>query len=296
MIPPRSAPPAGPIHRCHLAAQWCERFGFAPGIAPRALVSRGVRDSLARLFRHFSRRGARVWLPVDNYPVFFELARDAGLQVSEFETLTEPVWPTTPPTGEPELLLVTNPLKPLGRWLDDADAATLQRWLAAHPERRVVLDTVYTFETKFDAPTRALIGTAQTILLHSLTKGWLEPRLFGVALVPERDATILAGEFRIDPPSQESLARARELLRSHATMPHRVADALAQARKRLRAAIPREIATRANLDLRAPGYFAALAMPWSTLLTHANVLGIPATVFGSRRDDITILSSLSFCT
>jgi hypothetical protein len=78
-------------------------------------------------------------------------------------------------------------------------------------------------------------------------------------------------------------------------MPQLVADALGQARERLRAAIPQEIVTRANLDSRAPGYFAAIAIPGPTLLNHANVLGIPATVFGSRRDDITILSSLSFC-
>jgi len=33
---------------------------------------------------------------------------------------------------------------------------------------------------------------------------------------------------------------------------------------------------------------------WSDLLENFNVLGLPATVFGSPHEDLTILSSLSF--
>ena len=76
----------------------------------------GIRDSLAILLFHYARVGAKLWLPADNYPVYGELVRAAGLLPVEFPTLPEPVWPSGVSGGSPELLVVTNPLKPLGRW------------------------------------------------------------------------------------------------------------------------------------------------------------------------------------
>jgi len=237
LIPPLDHASEVMVHRCHIAAEWAERFGFPPGTARRALVSCGVRDSLALLFRHYAGKDARLWLPADNYPVYGELARTAGLPVREFATLPKPAWPEAGPIAASELLVVTNPLKPLGRWLTGNDVAALTAWLAAHSGRRLLLDAVYTFETHFHATTLHLLATGQTILLHSLTKGWLHPRLFGFALVPESDAADLALVFRAQPPPQSNLARARELMASHAGMPATIARELGVARNRLLSAI-----------------------------------------------------------
>ena len=284
LAPPPTPEPAQQVHRCHLASEWCERFGFAPELARRALISCGVRDSLARLFAHYAQEQGTLWLPSDNYPVYGELARAAGLAPREFPTLAAPEWPHAAPADGMELLLITNPLKPLGRAVDAADVAAMEAWLAASPRRRVLLDSVYTFGTSFDTATLRLCATGQVLLLHSLTKGWLQPRLFGIALVPEGDAAALTPVFRESPPPQWNLARARECLGTYTTTPAAIAEAL------------REASTRMPLaaSSAAAGYFQPVLQNWQELLAARNILGIPASVFGSRRDDITILSSLSF--
>jgi len=290
-IPPAAAPTSHTVHRCHLATEWTVRFDLPPELSSRALVSCGVRDSRALLFRHYAREGAQLWLPADTYPVYDELARAAGLIPHEFVTLPEPAWPTSPPLPVAELLVVTNPLKPVGRWLSPGDVAALTAWLGMNPRRRILLDAVYTFETRFHPTTLQLLATQQTILLHSLTKGWLHPRLFGVALIPERDTAALTPVFRTQPPPQSNLARARDLMAQHAEMPANISRELDAARSRLLSSIPQHLTPLATAD--APGYFTPVAGRWQDILDGSNALGLPATVFGSQRD-ITILSSLSY--
>jgi aspartate/methionine/tyrosine aminotransferase len=282
------------VHRCHLASEWVERFGFPPDTSRRALISRGVRDSLSRLFQHGAGAQVTLWIPKDNYPVYGELARAAGLSPREFPTLPETEWPDGPPAPGPEWLLVTNPLKPAGRFLAEEDVKSLGRWLSASPSRLLLLDAVYTFDTRFHSSTLALLESGQTILLHSLTKGWLHPRLFGIALIPEAAAAALTPAFRADPPPQENLARARNLMGTHAAMPALVARSLASAMSRLRASLPFPVPLP-HPD-RAAGYFLTIPRSWHELLETQNILSLPVTFFGSSRDDLAILSSLTFCT
>lgn len=290
-IPPSSVDPTVKVHRCHLASEWSALFGFAPEISKRSLISCGVRDSLRLLFQHYAAEGAILWLPTDNYPVYGELARTAGLVIREFPTLPSPEWPENAATSGSEILLVTNPLKPLGRWLDDRDVAALSAWLAADSRRRLLLDTVYTFEARFHASTLQLLATNQTILLHSLTKGWLHPRLFGITLAPEADASRLTPVFRDAPPLQANLARARELMGNFSKMPATIARDLTSARERLLAELPASLKTISALD--ANGYFVPVTGHWRDLLDTHNLLGVPATAFGSTREDITILTTLN---
>lgn len=292
LIPPIGHAPDKTVHRCHLASEWADRFDLPAEVARRALISCGVRDSLGLLFGYYAGTGARVWLPSDNYPVYGELAKAAGLECHKFPTLPEPIWPGAVAATGDEILVVTNPLKPLGRWLTATDVFTLKEWLNSSPRRRVILDVVYTFETRFHATTLDLLATGQVLLLHSLTKGWLHPRLFGVALVPDSDAPTLTPVFRAHPPSQHNLARARELIASHSCMPGDILSALSTARTDLLRALPGKVKPPPMES--APGYFTPVAAPWRRLLKDHNILGLPATVFGSRNEDITILSSLGF--
>ena len=291
LIPSAMPQAEGTVHRCHLAAEWAARFGLSAA-AQRALCSCGVRDSLAILFRHYSAENVKLWLPSDNYPVYGELARTAGLMPDWFPTLPQPCWPANAPGAAPELLVVTNPLKPLGRWLDANDEDALLSWLAADSRRRLLLDAVYTFATEFHSSTLRLLATNQTILLHSLTKGWLHPRLFGIALVPEADAAALAPAFRTQPPPQPNLARARELIAHAIETPISVANELARARERLLNALPTVHSVPQSGT--ALGYFTIVPGSAAEWLEKENILGIPVTAFGSLRADLTILSSLRF--
>ncbi|HSI85698.1 MAG: aminotransferase class I/II-fold pyridoxal phosphate-dependent enzyme [Candidatus Methylacidiphilales bacterium] len=297
LIPAESAGPTHTVHRCHLASEWCAHFGLTPETSRRALISCGVRDSLARLFSHYSAAGTvSLWLPADNYPVYHELAREAGLSPHEFQTLPQPVWPSSSsdPAAEAEVILVTNPMKPLGRYLNSDDISTLTAWLRASRQRRLILDAVYTFECQFHPSTLQLMETGQVILLHSLTKGWLQPRLFGVTLVLPDDAKSLTEAFRLQPPSQHKLARAREMLAGHTGMPSLVAREIAAARDRMRTALRESFALPASSSPESSSYFIPVQANWRDLLDSNNILGIPASAFGSGHRDITILSCVSF--
>lgn len=288
---PTAPLPTEKVHRCHLATQWVEYFGLPGDVSKRAFITCGVRDSLNRLFTHAATKSLRLWLPEDNYPVYHELAKAAGITPMSFPTLPEIRWPEEAPSDQNEFLLLTNPLKPRGRFLDEADAAHLKTWLAASSRRRVLLDTVYALDMRFDARTLDLFATDQVILLHSLTKGWLHPRLFGVALVPEADFAEWMPVFRDAPPPQENLAAARFLLRDHPQMPSEVAASLEAARLRLAEAWP-DLFERC-LPTTVPSYFFPIQVPWQQLLEYG-VLGLPASTFGSSREDFTLLSSLTF--
>ena len=118
------------------------------------------------------------------------------------------------------------------------------------------------------------------------------PAAFRVALVPERDAAALTPVFREQPPPQANLARVRELMARHAGMPATISRELDSARSRLLASIPQHLTPLVTED--TAGYFTPVAGRSQDILDSSNVLGLPATVFGSQHEDITILSSLSF--
>jgi histidinol-phosphate/aromatic aminotransferase/cobyric acid decarboxylase-like protein len=291
LIPATPPPVTGTVHRCHLASQWVATYDLPAEWSKRAFISNGVRDSLTRLFSHYAQQGTQLWIPEDNYPVYHELATAAGLSPKTFPTLPDIQWPTEAPSLQDEVLLITHPLKPRNRPLESDDADSILAWLQVNPRRRLLLDAVYTLEARFDKTTRRLLETEQTILLHSLTKGWLYPRLFGIALVPEADAEDLKPAFRDSPPSQSHLNTARNLMTAHPDTPRRVAQALEAAQRHLFSSLP--ALPQEPLPTHGVGYFFPIQMPWQELLNH-HVLGLPATTFGSKREDFTILSSLSF--
>ena len=261
----------------------------------RAFVTGGVRDGLDTLFRHLLGKPCLLWLPEDNYPVYHELATAHGHRPKTFPTLPVVQWPEEAPpvSAEQEWLLVTHPLKPRGRSVDNHDAESLLRWLATDDRRRVLLDTVYRLELRFDDLILRLLATKQVIVLHSLTKGWLNPRCFGVVLMPEQDVPVWNPVFRDKPPSQAHLATARHLMSHHSDLPGNVARSLRAAQRDLFEAIPSLPCEPMPVD--PASYFVPVACRWDTLL-DLGILGLPASVFGSPRDDLTLLSSLTFAT
>ena len=180
---PSASHKAHSVHRCDLARTWLNRYGFSANDSRHALVCRGVRHALALIFRELVRDNAALWIPADVYPIYLELASAAGIKPSLFKTLPEPKFPAAKPNDSPEYLLIANPWKPLGRFLTNAECAALIGWLDASPRRRLLVDCVYDLSAPFHATTQELQRTGRAILLHSVTKGWLWPKTFGVALI-----------------------------------------------------------------------------------------------------------------
>ncbi|WP_215455441.1 aspartate aminotransferase [Streptomyces sp. ATCC 21386] len=283
------------VHRCDLARAWLRRFELPEEWSGHAMVCRGVRHGLGVVFPWLRAVRARLWLPGDVYPVYFELARAAGLAPLSYPTLPTPILPTSPPPDHhPEYLLIANPSKPLGRYLSDAECAAVTSWLQESPNRRLLIDGVYDLGVPFAAGTRRLLDTGRAVLLHSVTKGWLWPRTFGVVLLG-RGRTELAEAFRADPPTPAQLRLADRLLTEHGDVPRQVADELTARAEQLFERLPDVVLGAIPETSRAcPGnYFFPVEIPAETLRREYGVLAVPVSVFGESDWSGSILTSLA---
>jgi histidinol-phosphate/aromatic aminotransferase/cobyric acid decarboxylase-like protein len=262
---PPERPPRASIS--DLDAAWRARWELA-AVEGRVVLSTGVRPLLARLFAALARDGRSLCAPEDVYPVYLELARAAGLAVDLFPTVPAPALPPVAATGGREVLLIPEPLVPLGRGLDDAEAARIGSWLARDPERLLVLDCVYTFGARFTDAARTFLAGGRTILVHSLAKSFLAPDLAGFAIGP---ANVLAGlDHEID---ERGRGAAVHLLREAPDLPERLAREIA----RRWSLLPRV----AGLAAPATGYFSVLPIAFDELLAR-DQLAVPGSVFGAR--------------
>ncbi|WP_035840233.1 aminotransferase class I/II-fold pyridoxal phosphate-dependent enzyme [Kitasatospora azatica] len=304
LAPLRPAPPAdlSTVHRCDLARAWLRRFELPEEWSRRAMVCRGVRHGLGVLFPWLRAVQARLWLPSDVYPVYFELARAAGLAPASYPTLPAPLLPApllpgSPADDRPEYLLLANPSKPLGRYLSEAECDAVISWLRESPHRHLLIDSVYDLGTPFAVGTRRLLDTGRAVLLHSVTKGWLWPRTFGVVLLgpAQTELADLAEAFRADPPTPAQLGLADRLLTEHSDLPRQVGDELAARAERLFERLPDEVLGAIPTASRtSPGtYFFPVDIPAPTLQREYGLLALPAGVFGESRWSGSILTSLA---
>jgi aspartate/methionine/tyrosine aminotransferase len=294
LIPKVPQLPVERVHRCHLAQEWLATWGLPAAWAPRALVSTGVRHSLSLIFQQLATNEIPLIIPSDVYPVYGELARAANLPFQTYTTLNGNRPIQLPDTSG--WLLMPLPLKPNGRVLNAEEDRALQQWLRADKRRRVIFDAVYTFDKRFDSVIVDATDCDQAIVLHSLSKGWLHPKVFGVALVPEADQQLFTEIFRANSPTQEQLATARYLQKHHLRLPVQVLTDLQQRRERMLKQLPTTFEPRWQLPDRTwhTGYLFAIEHSASELLAQHHMLAIPATVFGSQRTNCSIISSLSF--
>ncbi|MFC7216910.1 aminotransferase class I/II-fold pyridoxal phosphate-dependent enzyme [Streptomyces polyrhachis] len=296
LAPLRPQPPSdlATVHRCDLARAWLRRFELPEEWSGRAMVCRGVRHGLGVVFRQLHAVHARLWLPGDVYPVYFELARAAGLAPVSYPTLPAPDLPASPADDRPEYLLLANPSKPLGRYLSDAEYAAVLSWLGESPQRRLLIDSVYDLGAPFAPGTRRLLDTGRAVLLHSVTKGWLWPRTFGVVLLDPAQAE-WAEAFRAEPPTPDQLRLADRLLSEHSAVPRQLVDELAARAEQLFEQLPDEVLGTIPPASRAcPGnYFFPVGIPARTLRHEYGVLAMPVSVFGRSRWSGSILTSLA---
>jgi len=284
--------PPRKLHRCDLARAWCELRGLPPAAARTAMISSGVRHALSLLFAHMAAAGRRLALPTDVYPVYWDLARAAGVStigVPTFPELAIDALLDRATRAEVAALVLPDPLKLHGRRLTLAERAELVAWLRRDPHRRLVLDGVYAFGRRLDRDTLELLDTGQVLYLDSLSKGWLHARVFGVAHLPARDFDHLGPLFRAAAPTQTDLHLAARLLHDHAEFPTALVAAI-DARR------------RATIDLLrarglAPfpvdsGYFVGVEGDAGELLRTHRIVLIPGSVFGEPQRPVALASAL----
>ncbi|HLJ89369.1 MAG TPA: aminotransferase class I/II-fold pyridoxal phosphate-dependent enzyme [Candidatus Angelobacter sp.] len=273
-------------------AEAISAWSSATGIvldAERTLVGTGVRELLTAIFLHLQPAIEELWLPLDVYPVYWDLARRANLQCEALTTLPQPDWEFLKKSGEKAALLLPVPLSPLGRQLMDGEAETILRWLRQSPDRILIVDAVYTFD--FDSG-RSLLdlllqNEKQCIVLWSCAKSWLAPGCLGLGAVPRRLSQTLQGH--VATPTPTNLSKIHAVLRERPQLCRLQQEAFRREWRRLAPAIRK---AAPGWQPPANGYFSVVSVPFATLLNDHGILSIPASVFGSRRNDLSILTCL----
>lgn len=286
-------PAAG--HRCHVAEQWLECFGLPAKWKSRAVVTQGVRQSLSALFAYWAATGARVLLPADTYPVYAELARAAGCPFRTYQTFPEVDFSELhASTSTIDVLLLPLPLKPRGGLLDSVEQRKLSAWLHSGINRRLVLDTVYNFDTRLQQLTFTLFAFDQTIVLHSLSKAWARPLVAGVALLPAQDEADLAPVLRALPVDRDSLRFGQALLTHDQGQPARLVSYLKILQEKLATVLTdHDISASLVRNTDELGqYLFIVPMDWRQLLNEHLLLALPLSVFGSPLPGYSVVSSL----
>jgi DNA-binding transcriptional MocR family regulator len=252
------------------------------------VISTGVREILRAALGVVCERGDELWLPNDVYPVYWDLARAAGLSPLPFTTLPTPDWSFLERTARNAIALMPMPLSPLGRWLSGSESQLLVDWLAAHEDRVLIVDAVYTYD--FEASRRALdplVETHRCVVLWSCAKSWLAPGALGVARIPLDWAPRIRDS--VPSPDADRLHSLLGLLEGTPELPRRQAQHFRHEWSRLEPRI-----RSADPKWRAPtsGYFGTVALPFQALVQDHGILSIPASVFGSEREDVSVLSCL----
>jgi histidinol-phosphate/aromatic aminotransferase/cobyric acid decarboxylase-like protein len=125
------------------------------------------------IFGLLAQGGATVAMPIDVYPVYWQIASRERLSAVGFTTFPQfdlsRILDAAQEAGVHHVLL-PYPLKLQGRAWTNEEVATAKAWLSAGKQRRLILDSVYSFGAQLDSITTQLIESDQVVFLDSLSK------------------------------------------------------------------------------------------------------------------------------
>jgi aspartate/methionine/tyrosine aminotransferase len=268
-------------------ASWSSLFAF-PRNEACVLAGNGVRAGLLAVYGGLKRSGTELWLPGDVYPVYWKSAADHGLSCHAYTTVPEPDMRRLEQASDNACLLITNPLAPVGRHLSESECRFLLRWLEHSPQRRLLVDTVYEFNTRFHASTEKLWQSEQTCLLHSIAKSWLSPDTLGL-VVTHKNCPWTVQDSDLPCPSPSRLGIANALFRREAELPGRIQELFTSRWRTLTADIQ---AVAPQWEPPESGYLTVVPRSADDLLAQCNWLTVPASAFGSSLAGCSVLSCM----
>lgn len=252
-------------------------------------LSRGVRALVDGAFSYFGiQKRFSIILPKVQYPVYGKIAKKNGLTPNTFSTVPHMDFAAIDNAEEKSLLILTSPLSPHGRSLTLEEVNALKEWLATNPERRILLDTVYNFDTKFDSATLSLLETGQVFVAYSLAKSWLLPGHLGILMggtAVEREGI----QNIVEPADSRLMSRALQIIEANPRLPEDLAKFFAKLWSNLSEQLKPVIS---NWRPPRTGYFSTIPIEASRLLQDFEILGLPLSVFGAKSGNYTVLSVL----
>lgn len=174
------------VYRCHLLEKYLELFNLPQELKHNTGVSLGVRDSLKILFKELD-----SWIiPQDVYPFYSDTLKEFKKEYDTYQTLNNfslddysTYLFNTIPNGT---LLINYPLKPYGRTLLRKEILNLRSFLKQDKNNTIVIDLVYWTDFNYPNDILELYKTGKVIILHSLSKMFIMPNMFGVCILPDK--------------------------------------------------------------------------------------------------------------
>lgn len=174
----------GIVYRCHLVEDWLNHYGLSQEFKKHIGVSNGVRHSLETIIEHFKDKSFLV--PADVYPFYQKTLNEKDVIYKEYKTLGVDKLFTD--LADTDIMLLTDPLKPLGRDITPNEYGHIEKWLNEDYSRLLLVDAVYLLDNKVNAYLFNLYKTTnQVIIMHSLSKAWCLPNHFGVTFFPDNE-------------------------------------------------------------------------------------------------------------
>lgn len=231
------------------------------------MKSGGVRLILKSLFYQFTQQGYSIILPEDIYPVYFELMPGARKAI-EYRTCNETR--LILPNIEKAVLLIADPLMPEGRYLSRGIYRQLADWLSASENRWLFIDKVYDLR-QIKIPSDVLKGNI--IYIDSLSKkalmlgeqGWAISSIPCEGFNPVADSVMVSCYSKL---LQMLYTKAWHNMREE------------------------KIIANDLWSVPETGYVTVVNGNYKYFLEN-NIAVIPATVYGVKNKDLSVISCLS---
>lgn len=269
----------GIVYRCHLVEDWLNYYGLSQDLKKHIGVSNGVRHSFETIVEHFKDRSFLI--PADVYPFYQNTLNDKKVNYKEYRTLGVDELFTD--LADTDIMLLTDPLKPLGRDITVNEYNHIKQWLDADYSRLLIVDAVYLLDNKVNQYLFNLYETSnQVIIMHSLSKAWCLPNHFGVTFFPKNEmGQELRAAYKKLSKNQDKLNLAYVALHKSKNLPELLKAKLVDNKTKVNDLTDLGLVT-SNWN---PSYMFYSPVDFEEHLKNG-ILTIPASVFGGDKGSI----------
>lgn len=273
------------VYRCHLVEDWLKYYNLPQDFKKSIGVSNGVRHSIETISKQL--KDKKFLIPADVYPFYQKTLKELNINYSEYQTLKINELYKDIANEEADILLITDPLKPLGRDVENNEYDLIENWLKKDIKRLLLIDAVYMLDTQLNKRLFQLYeSTNQVIFMFSLSKSWCLPNHFGITLMPNNElGKNIREEFKKLEKDQNKLNIAFMAINKNQTVPINIKEIFNKNRLIVEKIIKEKLPNSNN----NPSYLFYTEKSFEYFL-EKGILVIPATVFnGGKGSIISIL-------
>ncbi len=240
-----------------------QQLNFYPG--------KGIRNLIDEIFCSLREVCTSLVLPLDVYPVYQEIGNKYFNNFSFFETFPK-LKLNLPPINN-VILLIPNPLVPVGRILYENEIEQLNKWVTDGSNRFIIIDSCYNFKmksiiNKFEGNNVFELFSSSKLFLLNKTAGVAISKYFLKKWDYKIEEVIINPNmsFELDKKFQSTWGKFK----------------------------PELLKIDKNWKVPEEGYLSTINCNYAILREKYNIGGIPASVFGSKEANISVISILSF--